>query len=135
MFQAAAKIAGNVVHSVADLLTLLARDLNVGSEQYDIERGLYNAPLSMDGNTRSTPREFLLNTRELLNKRHRRKGRIDIRMNCLVSRVIFEPGSQRAVGVEFLDGESLYRADPRASTDARSGRPGELIPSEKRSMI
>jgi len=28
--------------------------------------------------------------------------------------VLFEPNSTRVIGVEFLDGESLYRADPRA---------------------
>jgi choline dehydrogenase len=49
-------------------------------------------------------------------KKHpdQRTGRLDIRMDALASRVLFEPGSEglRATTVEYLKGERLYGAHP-----------------------
>jgi hypothetical protein len=63
---------------------------------------------------RSSPRDFLVNTAQYLNSQSPVKGKIDIRTECLVTKVLFQPGTTIAIGVEFLDGQSLYRADPRA---------------------
>lgn len=108
---------------MADLTTLLQRDLNAGSPSYATEQGLYNSPLCMDQYKRSSPRDFLVDTAVALSSSSR-TGRIDIRTNCLVTRVIFAPRTTRAIGVEFLDGESLYRADFRAARNGSTGIPG-----------
>ena len=120
MMKAAASLTGQIINSVAELVTSLLRDLNVGSIEYASEKGVYNAPLNMDQYKRSSPRDFLINAATAVNAGS--TGRIDIRLNCLVTRVIFAPGTKRAIGVEFLDGESLYRADPRSKNS--TGSPG-----------
>jgi choline dehydrogenase len=75
----------------------------------------------MDQYKRSSPRDFLVNTAQYLSTQGR--GRIDIRTECLATRVVFEANSTRAIGIEFRDGQSLYRADPRAQ-GASDGIPG-----------
>ena len=52
-------------------------------------------------------------TRELIQDGERRFPRkLKVRLNALVTKVLLE--GNRAVGVEFLDGKRLYRADPNA---------------------
>jgi len=52
-------------------------------------------------------------TRELIHDGERRFPRkLTVRLNALVTKVLLE--GNRAVGVEFLDGKRLYRADPNA---------------------
>jgi choline dehydrogenase-like flavoprotein len=77
-------------------------------------KGVYNTPLNMDKYKRSSPRDFLVNTAASLASRSGR-GKIDIRTRSLATKVIFQSGTTRAIGVEFRDGQSLYRADPRAA--------------------
>jgi choline dehydrogenase len=93
----------------------LQRDLN-GATDYETHEGLFNTPLNMDQYRRSSPRDFLVNTAQYLSTQTPVRGKIDIRTECLVTRVLFASGSTRAIGVEFLDGQSLYRADARAQT-------------------
>lgn len=124
MMRAAAAQVGTAVESTKDLLAVLARDLNDGRVQSGTEQGLFNPVLSMDTFRRSSPRDFLRSTQRLLDEQYRRPdvGKIDIRLNCLATRIIFEPGTKKAIGVEFLDGPHLYKADPKAR--GLSGRPG-----------
>ncbi|KAK4565735.1 hypothetical protein LTR86_003584 [Recurvomyces mirabilis] len=129
MMQAAANLSGQTINTAAQLTQSLLRDLNTGSIEYATEQGVYNAPLNMDNYKRSSPRDFLVNTASEVNAGS--KGRIDIRLNCLVTRVVFAPGTKRAIGVEFLDGSSLYRADPRASPTAENGASGVAFASKE----
>jgi choline dehydrogenase len=124
MLKAAGSLLDVAVDSAADLLATLSRDLNDGSTEAGTERGLYNAPLSMDRYKRSSPRDFLVATKRQLDAEGGgwRGGKIDIRLHCLATRIIFAPGTTRAIGVEFLDGPHLYRADMKSGKD--SGAPG-----------
>jgi choline dehydrogenase-like flavoprotein len=70
--------------------------------------GLRYMPLTTLRGARTGARERV---REIA-RRH--PDRLRIELNALATRVIFD-GQQRAVGVEYLSGERLYRADPRAS--------------------
>ena len=115
-------MAGQAVNSKAELTGLLSRDLNAASGHSN-ETGLFNTPLNMDQYKRSSPRNFLINTAQALNASRAPRGRIDIRTDCLVTRIVFAPGTTHAIGVEFLDGESLYMADLRA--DGTGGSPGK----------
>ena len=107
---------------MGELTGLLSRDLNAASG-HSTETGLFNTPLNMDQYRRSSPRNFRINTANALNASKTLQGRIDIRTDCLATRIVFAPGTTRAIGVEFLDGESLYMADPRAN--GTGGSPGE----------
>jgi choline dehydrogenase len=71
--------------------------------------GLHYTPLTTRGHRRMGTRERLLETA----KAH--PGNLQIRLNCLATRVLFD-ANQRAVGVEYLEGPGLYRA---------SGIPGD----------
>lgn len=60
--------------------------------------------------------------------------RLTVRMGALVRRVLLEEregtGTKRAVGVEYLKGEALYRADPRSS-ERNSGAPRRAYASRE----
>ncbi|KAH6893664.1 hypothetical protein BKA70DRAFT_1323740, partial [Coprinopsis sp. MPI-PUGE-AT-0042] len=64
----------------------------------------------------------------------KKKYKLDIRLNTLVSRVIFDQstsGAPRAVGVEYLAGESLYSADPRYSPPKEPSGSGSFFASKE----
>lgn len=56
---------------------------------------------------------------------------LDVALHTLVTKVNFDTASSkhkkpRATGIDYLYGESLYRADPRASAAGHSGVPGSV---------
>jgi choline dehydrogenase len=73
--------------------------------------GLAFTPLAVERGRRAGPREFLLRVKN--SKEY--GGNLEIRKHALVTRVIFE--GTRAVGVEYIDRGSVYRADPRAAQE------------------
>jgi choline dehydrogenase len=84
--------------------------------------GLRYMPLTTRHGARTGARERV---REIA-RRH--PDRLRIELNALATRVILD-GQQRAVGVEYLSGERLYRADPRASR--AEGQPREVRASRE----
>ena len=68
-------------------------------------------PLTMKDGIRRGTRELICNTMQV------RPDRLSVRLNALVTRVIFD-NSNRATEVEFLEGRHLYRADPKSRDDA-----------------
>ena len=74
----------------------------------DAAIGIRYTPLTTRGRQRIGARERLLEIEK--------DGRLTIRLNALVTRVLFN-GERRAVGVEFLEGQRLYRAHARPSSD------------------
>jgi len=72
--------------------------------------GIAFTPMAVDHGRRNGPREFLLRTRLDYS------NNLEIRMNALATRVLFE-GTQ-AIGVEFMEGPSLYRANANAAAGA-----------------
>jgi len=103
---------------VDDLRSLLDRDLN--AESPEKAKGVYNTPLNMNQYQRSSPRNFLVDTAQALESISGHGGRIDIRTDCLATKVVFAPGTTRTIGIKFLDGKHLYRADPLATSSLRS---------------
>lgn len=105
---------------VLELFRLLRRDLNAYTPERDKTEGLFTIPMHTDGQKRVGPREYIFRT---IAEGHP----LELRQNALVSRVLFdeepdEDGRFRAVGVEYLDGAHLYRADPKASPDSQGER-------------
>jgi choline dehydrogenase len=96
--------------------------------QTDID-GLYQVPLAMDvpSSTRNGPRNFILDTANALNSDGSRQYYLDIMLNTLVTDIRFIQNGTipQAVGVDFLEGQSLYRADLRSSTATPTG-PGSV---------
>ncbi|KAF2657112.1 GMC oxidoreductase [Lophiostoma macrostomum CBS 122681] len=75
--------------------------------------------MTKDGK-RSSVQTYLADSVSAKNPDGSKKFPLDIRTNCLVSKVLFDHrdhGKPKAVGVEFLEGKSLYVADPRFNKD------------------
>ncbi len=105
------------VGTTYELGKLLARDLNSWSAERDGTEGVFTVPLATDRGVRNGPREFLRYAEEKL-RASGGPGRLRIETGKLVTRVLLEnvAGEVRAVGVEYLDGPHLYKADPKASS-------------------
>lgn len=107
-----------VITATAELVKLLARDLNSWSSDRDSTQGAFTVPLATKSGERSGPADFLYQTRDALDERRKRGeakvGRVEIIDEALVTRVITETvdGKTRATGVEYRRGAHLYEADP-----------------------
>ncbi|KAH7304443.1 alcohol dehydrogenase [Stachybotrys elegans] len=113
---------GLVLSTVAGLGQVLLRDVNADTPRRDSAEGLYQVPITVKDGIRVGPREFVLETANAKNKDGSRKYHLDIMMNTLATKVRFDTSGTkpRAVGVDFISGKSLYKADPRAKPVASS---------------
>jgi choline dehydrogenase-like flavoprotein len=114
-------LLGLLVDTVVGLGQVLLRDINAPGQPE--KEGLYQVPLAMWNSTRNGPRNFILDTANAINPDGSRKYQLDIRLNTLVTKIRFiQSGSiPMAVGVDFLDGQSLYRADLRSGSASPTG--------------
>lgn len=87
--------------------------------------GLWFAPLAMRNGGRVSTRDYL-RTAQI-----EYPGKLTIRSGALASRVVFE--GTRAVGVEYLPGRHLYRADPQADGDGAA--PERVVVRAQREVI
>ncbi|KAL4931459.1 uncharacterized protein BDV17DRAFT_297185 [Aspergillus undulatus] len=120
-------LVGKVINTVTGLGEILLRDLNSGLSWREKAEGLFQVPLAVKvpDYKRTGPRDFLLDTVD--------EGYdLDIQLTTLVTNVIFDQSgaTPRAVGVDYLQGKSLYRADPRAGSTA-SGTSGKAYASKE----
>lgn len=114
-------VLGPLLTTIIGLGQVLLRDINAPGQAS--QEGLYQVPLAMRDSTRIGPRDFILDTATALNANGSKKYHLDIRLNCLVTKIRFDQNANvpRAVGVDFIDGKSLYRADPRANAGRVTG--------------
>lgn len=108
--------------TLANLGRVIGGDANSGDAGRDQREGVYNIPLAIKGGKRNGSRDFVMQVFNSPNKYP-----LDIMINTLVTKVNFAAGAAggkpKATGVSFLNGKSLYRADPR-SGNAGPGTPG-----------
>ncbi|KAL2163976.1 hypothetical protein VTH06DRAFT_3189 [Thermothelomyces fergusii] len=123
---------GDLTNQVLNVGTLLAGDLNADTDRRDRRPGFYQVPISTDGGARTGSREFVVAVRDARNPDGSKKYPLDVRLNCHVTRVVFDTtvSPPRATGVEFLDGAHLYRASP-LSRFAGPGVPGSATASRE----
>jgi choline dehydrogenase len=118
------------LQNAADLRSMFTLDLNTDYPNRDTTNALYQIPMSVQGGVRSSPRDLLLATAGAKNPDGTKKYKLDIRLNAFVTKIRFSNSSSskpRAIGVDFLDGQSLYTADPRTTTtSASAGLPGSV---------
>ena len=118
--------------TLIDLDTLIAGDINSDSKTRDSTPGYYQIPLSSKEAHRVGPREFIVAVRDAVNDDGSKKFPLDVRTDCYVTNIIFDEtvSPPRAIGVNFLDGKYLYRANPLASS-GNTGTPGSAKASEE----
>jgi choline dehydrogenase len=123
---------GDLTNQVINVATLLAGDLNADSDGRDHNPNYYQIPIATNNGARTGSREFVVSVRDARNKDGSKKYPLDVRLNCHVTRVVFDTSVSppRATGVEFLDGAYLYRASPRSSS-SRQGTPGSAVASRE----
>ncbi|KAF2247256.1 GMC oxidoreductase [Trematosphaeria pertusa] len=125
MLSGGAFALGNETNSVINLGTLIAGDANADTSVRDRQPAYYQIPLSTSDASRNGAREFVVSVRDAKNADGTKRYPLDVRLNCQVTKIIFDETltPPRATGVEFLDGQYLYKASPK-SNNAGSGTPG-----------
>jgi choline dehydrogenase len=94
-----------IMHRTLSWLSSLL-DPNSWLHLLDGSEGPIFVPLTVKDGMRAGTREFIRDGQQRMPKK------LKVRLNALATRVLLE--GNRAVGVEFLDGKNLYRADPAA---------------------
>jgi choline dehydrogenase len=84
----------------------------------DSPEGLSFTPLAVANGKRNGPREYLLRTKKEY------PANLTIQLDALATRILFE--GTRAIGVEFLEGRHLYKADPEANGENPTGPPRQV---------
>jgi choline dehydrogenase len=121
VIQAAAQQARNVFFSLAKFLggELDQNDWRIRNER----EGVWPIPLlTLDGQ-RYGPRQYIRETQAAL------PNNLIVMTHSLVTRVLFR--GTTASGVEYLEGEHLYRADPNSVQTANPGSPQQLYASRE----
>jgi len=132
MVAGAAAALGNGTAILANFLNVLVADANADSTFRDQTQALYQMPITSNFGARNGAREFILQVYNAKNADGSKKYPLDLRLNCLVTKVVFDQTvtPPRATGVEFLDGQALYRADSRWR-EAAPGVPGSVNASRE----
>lgn len=93
MVQAAATAMGKgilgLLTTVTGLAEVLIRDINADTPGRDAAEGLYQVPIAVSDYKRNGPREFVLATSNAVNADGSKQYQLDVRLNCLVTRVRF----------------------------------------------
>ncbi|KAF2031207.1 glucose-methanol-choline oxidoreductase-like protein [Setomelanomma holmii] len=122
---------GNETNGIANLGTLLAGDANADSDTRDTTPAVWQIPLSTEDGKRTGSREFVLAVRDATYSNGTKRYPLDVRLNCHVTKVTFDETvtPPRATGVEFLDGQYLYKASPKSR--GANGTPGSATASRE----
>lgn len=110
-------LIGIAYETVAGLAKILSKDINAPGRT--ITTGPYQMPLSMRDSTRGGARDRILQVATATGDDGNRLYHLDIKLNTLVTKIQFDttnPDGPRATGVEYLEGEALYRADTRSDS-------------------
>lgn len=106
-----------------DIVQLTQADLNNDSPERDHQTGIWSLPAhkTPDGR-RSTSRNAVVDVLSATHPDGSRKYRLTLQLQSLASKILFDgtgagayghPRKIRATGVEYLQGQSVYSADPR----------------------
>lgn len=123
----------SVISSLKQLQAVINPDINSDDPGRDQRQTLYEYPNAVTNAKRSGPRDFIISVANATNPDGTRKYHLDIRLNCLVTKVRFSAGANgklQAIGVDFLDGQSVYSADPRWNV-SNTGTPGSVNASKE----
>ncbi|KFY61043.1 hypothetical protein V497_03169 [Pseudogymnoascus sp. VKM F-4516 (FW-969)] len=131
MLQGGITALSGLAGTVINLATFLAGDANADSPHRDSTQAIYQVPLASRNGARNGVRDFLVSVNNAVNADGSKKYKLEIRTHCLATKVNFDTSNPpKATGVSFLDGQSLYRADPR-SGKAQAGTPGSATASRE----
>ena len=113
----AAREAGD--ESVLDAYLRTQLDPNSWARSLQDTEGFYNIPQTTRNGRRRAPRDLIRETAAAL------PNNLIVKTNTLVTRVLLR--GKNAVGVEYLEGAHLYRADPQAPPDGPEPGPRKVM--------
>ncbi|ROV96548.1 hypothetical protein VMCG_07798 [Cytospora schulzeri] len=115
-------LVGIAVGTVAGLAEVLLKDINAPGST--ITPGPYQVPLSMKNAERAGARNWILEVANAVDDNGDRMYHLDIKLHTLVTKIQFDTTGDEplATGVEYYEGESLYRADPRSDSATIEGK-------------
>jgi choline dehydrogenase len=118
------KLIGKDPEKVLDYLT---GDANYLDPARDMTEGLWALPFHVTPKwKRFSPRDYILETMNVKNANGTQKYPLHLQLESLATKVLFDTCSggnltkPRAIGAEFLQGKSVYRADPRHQSNTTS---------------
>lgn len=111
-------ITTSLIGTVAGLVEILLKDVNAPGRT--ISKGPYQVPLSMKNSKRGGARDRIMEVANAVDILGNRRYHLDIKLETLVTKVNLDD-DLRATGVKFMEGRSLYRADPRSGSAAVAG--------------
>ncbi|KAK6834032.1 hypothetical protein PG987_008726 [Apiospora arundinis] len=106
-------ITTSLIGTVAGLAEILLKDVNAPGRT--ISKGPYQVPLSMKNSARGGARNRILEVANAVDIFGNRRYHLDIKLETLVTKVNLD-ADLRATGVKYMEGKSLYRADPRSGS-------------------
>ncbi|EQB56315.1 hypothetical protein CGLO_03667 [Colletotrichum gloeosporioides Cg-14] len=113
-----------------ELAELLRRDINSDDVERDNLLGVFTPHTHSRNGVRSSPSNYIRATVD-----DERKFPLTLQLNTLATKIIFDQPADgntapRAVGVEYLQGQSLYSTDPRHDP-SQVGVPGKAFASKE----
>ncbi|RDW60686.1 aryl-alcohol oxidase [Coleophoma cylindrospora] len=118
-------VLSTLLSTVIGVSGVLTEDINGGLPGRDANTGLFQVPLAVtnDNKYRNGPRDFILETAYAVNSDGTRKYHLDLQLNTLVTKIRFSQNGTTpvATGVDFVVGNSLYRAAPGSKNATVSG--------------
>lgn len=115
---AAATGDAGVNASTEEVFDIMRRDINRADPNRYQANGLYQITLHVNGTReRNSAQTYLDNTRNILNTNGTPLYPLTISTNSLATKIIFDEkfwnSTPKAIGIEYLYGQSVYKADPR----------------------
>jgi choline dehydrogenase len=116
VLKAAAKQFGQDPEKLFDLIR---RDLNSDDADRDKQQGLFGFPAHRDPmGRRVSARTVVVNTLNATDSKGAKKYPLTLSIHSFVTKVLFDTKSKnstkpKATGVEYIEGQSIYAADPR----------------------
>lgn len=113
-----------------EIAGLLGRDINSDDAERDNLLGVFTPHTHSRNGVRPSPSNYIRAT-----VGEERKFPLTLQLNTLATKIIFNQPADgntapRAVGVEYLQGQSLYSTDPRHDS-SRTGAPGKAFASKE----
>ncbi|XP_014554467.1 hypothetical protein COCVIDRAFT_104929 [Bipolaris victoriae FI3] len=124
IYEAALKLIGREPEKVLDYIT---SDGNYLDPDRDQTEGLWALPFHVGPTWRRfSPRDIILQMRNETTANGTQKYPLNLQLESLVTKVLFDTcggnGTKpQAVGVEYLQGKSVYKADPRRTANTTEG--------------
>ncbi|KAL2133032.1 hypothetical protein VTI74DRAFT_3004 [Chaetomium olivicolor] len=123
-------VSGHLGQDPNDIATNLLSDPNAVNFARDQSQGVFGCALHADAAWRCfSSRDYILDTANAVKANGQKKYNLTVQLNTLATKVLFTDVGHplkkpRAIGIEFLEGQSVYSADPRhtASNQGTMGR-------------